>query len=226
MENSSVKRDGWFKTAVSVLIALIAILSAGVASRAAVLANEASVADSDGLDAVLNVESVRTLGQATLSQHYTAYTDYVRHRELGLLLDLDLDDQAYVTTDPGADPLVRELSNRREDALDMASTSQFFFLTRYLDGEGSYDRQGELGESWAEAARWQDLNPEAHFAQADQLRERSTHLVGTLIVYAAALWFCALANSIRRGVKYGLGLAGLLGLAAAVLLSLRIEGLV
>lgn len=224
MENNS-KPDGWFQTAIAVLIALVAVVSAVVAARAAILADEASTADSDGLDAVINVAAVRALSSADLYQHYTAYTDYVRYKLLGSILSEDTANQVVGTEDAESDPLTRELSNRREEAFDLASTSQFFFVTRYLDQDGGYDREHELGEAWAEAGRWQDLNPESHFAWADQARERSTRLVGTIIVFAVALWFYTLANGVKHWLKYGLALAGLGSFIVGVVLIIQIEGL-
>lgn len=225
MAEESSRRDGWFKTSVAVLIAIVAISSAAVAWRAAVHADDADNADLAGLAAVLNAEGTRTSNDARYYQHYAAYTSYVQHKGMGQLVDWDLGNQAYSTEDPTADPLVAELSRRREEAFDQASISQLFLVTRYLDNEEQYDGQSELAEAWADAARWQDLNPEPHFAQADQLRDQSNRLVGTLVVFAMALWFCTLASAVKHFVKYGFALAGLSSLAVAVVLALRVEAL-
>jgi hypothetical protein len=224
MGKTSSRPNSGFKLAIAVLIALVAVVSAVTATRAAMLADDAGTMDSDGLDAVLNVAAVRALNAATLYQHYTAYTDYVRYKQMGSLLSKEFEDQVFGTGDAERDPRVRELSNRREEAFDLASTSQFFFVTRYLDQDGGYDRERELGEAWAESARWVDLGPDSHFAQADQVREKSRRLVGTLIVFAVALWFYTLASSIKHPLKYVLALAGLCSFLAGVVLVIRIEG--
>jgi len=224
MAKTPSQNSARFKLAIAVLIALVAVASALVAAHAAVLAVDADTMDSDGLDAVLNVAAVRSVQAANLYQHYTAYTDYVRYQELGSLLSREYEDQLFGTGNADKDPRVRELLNRREEAYDLASTSQFFFVTRYLNQDGGYDRERELGEAWAESARWVDLDPEAHFAQADQVREQSRSLVGTLIVFAGALWCYTLASIIKHPLRYVPALAGLCTFLAGILLAIRIEG--
>jgi hypothetical protein len=224
MEKTPSKYGAGFKLASAMLIAVVAVVSAAVAAHAALLSVDADSMDSDGLDAVLNVAAVRTLNAANLYQHYTAYTDYARYKELGHLLSGEFEEQLFGTDDADRDPLVRELSDRREEAYDLAGTSQFFFVTRYLDQGGGYDLERESGEAWAEAARWVDLDPAAHFAQADQVREKSRRLVGTLIVFAVALWFYTLASTIKHPLKYVPGVIGLCTFLAGVVWVIRVEG--
>ncbi len=211
-----------FKTVLAALIALVAILSALAAWRAADASSAASTADLRGMDAALNREGVRSVQNARAYQHYTAYTDFARYRQMGEALEDPLAAQSMATEYSSTDPRALELSHLRENAYDMASSSQFFFVTRYLQDNG-YDRQRELSESWAEAARWQDLNPDPHFSLADQLRQKSTGMISTLIIFAAALWFYTVAGTLKHSLKYAALAAGVLCMLAGALLAVRIE---
>jgi hypothetical protein len=225
MGPESTPKSDWFKIALAILVALVAVISALVGGRAALLADEAELADSDGLNAVLNIQAVRTNNQASLYRHYAAYTDFVRYETLGEALDWDVAEQASSTDEPLADPLVEDLENRREEAFDLAGAGQLFFVPRYLMQGGGYDDQRELGEAWSEAARWQDLDPERHFDRADQLRAQSTRLVGTLAVFAIALLFYTIASGLAGFIKYVPALLGLIGFFGGIVMVLRIEGL-
>jgi hypothetical protein len=225
MESKSDRKSDWFRIVLALLISIVVIVSAVVGGRAALLADEAEVADSDGLDAVLNIQAVRTNNQSSLYQHYAAYTDFVRYERLGEALDWDLADQAFMTDAPLADPLVEDLENRREEAFDLASAGQFFFVSRYLKEGGGYDDQRELDEAWSEAARWQDLDPQRHFDRADRLRAQSSRLVGTLVVFAGALFFYTVASGLKGFVRYVSALLALLCHLGGVVIVLRIEGM-
>jgi hypothetical protein len=217
--SDELPREKRFKIILTVLIALVAAASAIVAWRAANAASAASTADLQGMDAAINRAGLRTTLDARVYQHYSAYTDFIRYRQLGSLTEDQMASQSMSTEDPGADPLVLELDHRREEAYDLASSSQPFFVTRYMERDGRYDWQRELGESWAELAQRQDLSPETHFDRADQLRSKSTHLISTLIVLAGALWFYILAGAVRHAVKYGLAGAGLVCMLAGIALA-------
>jgi hypothetical protein len=219
MEEDTLPESGdRLRPMVAVLIALVALWGAVVAWRAAVAADEAGDADSAGLHATLNAEQTRTLNNTTVYEHYRAYTTYLRHTELGNLLATDMEqaseEESFV------------LDQQRAEAFDSASAIEDFFLSQYLNRDGSYNTQRELGEAWAEAGKKKDLNPEPHFQEADRLRAKANYLVGVLIGLGLALVCYTMAEGLQptlRMFRYGLVLAGSLAMLISVAATVAIE---
>ena len=202
-----------FKIAVALLIALVTVIGAIVAWRAALAADAAGNADADGLAATLNAEETRVLNCVTTYEHYRAYTMYLRYNELGNAISNDLS--------AAGDAEAPALDRQMRESWDLATELQgSFFDSRYLDPQdGSYDTQRELEGLFADAARQSDVNPEPHLARADRMRAKSTTLIGLLTVLAASLLSFTLAESTTSRLRFVLaGGGGLLLIASVVAL--------
>jgi hypothetical protein len=215
MADTSSESNNRFKTIIAILIALVTVTGAIVAWRAAVAGGDAGDADLAGIAATLNTEETRTLNKANLYANYQAYANYVRYNELGNLIATDLEN---ASSDEAA-----QLEQQKAEAWDVATTNQGFFPNRYLDEQGNYDIQRELGEAWAEAQQIKDLNPEPHFAEADHLRSKANWLVGAIIILSIALLFYTLAEGMSSMLKYVLALGGTVSLLAGITITLIVE---
>ncbi len=209
---SSTESGNRFKIIVAVLIALVAVIGAAVAWRSALIDDEAGDEDFAGLAAAVSAEETHTSSNSLMYANYRAYTAYVRYNELGNLIAEDL---------PGvSESEASALRHQMEEAWTLAIGASSFFPNRYLNRDGTYDTDRELGEAWAYAAQEKDLYPEQHFARADRLRAKSSWLVAIIILLTISVWFYTLAEGIDHPVKYVLALGGtgflLLGAAAAV----------
>jgi hypothetical protein len=158
MDDSTTSSESRWQTLAAVLIALVTVAGALVAWRAAVAADAAGDADFAGVQATLNREETRALNTVDAYEAYGAFTAYQRHNALG---DLIAQDQANVATEDEA----LLLESERADAHDLALASQHLFPNRFLNRDGTYSVQRQLGELWADAAREKNLNPEPQFAE-------------------------------------------------------------
>lgn len=218
MEATSTPGADRLQTVVAVLIAVVTLLGATVAWRAALAADEAGDADFAGLTAVLNAEQTRTLNNTTLYEHYRAFTAYLYHNELGNLIAADLDSAPAAEAD--------RLNRQKTEAWDIATANQTFFPNRYLNRDGSYNVERELGETWAQAAQQQDVNPEPHFVASDRLRSRANWLIGVLIILAVALVLYTLAEGLNpafKFIRFSLALGGTFFLLLSVAAMLAVE---
>jgi hypothetical protein len=215
-----------FKTIVSVLIAAIAVIGAWVTWQATVLANDAGAENAAGLAATLNIEQSRTVNLTQLYQHYAAYTTFARYRELGQQADADWRRLASLSMDQDTAPrlswMLGDIETQRDYAFDTASAGQYFFPTRYLEQDSSYNLRRESGEASAEAARQQDLNADQHFAKADDLRERSNGLVAVVIVQTLCLLLFTFAEILRSRLAYVAAGAGTLIMFGSIVAALII----
>jgi hypothetical protein len=213
----AAERQDRFKTIVALLIAAVTATGAVVAWRAALAADAANNADASGLAATINAEETRALNRVTTYEHYRAYTQYLRFNELGNAIYDDLvnaSDEEYTILD-----------RQKTEAWDLATELQEsgFFISRYLNSDGSYDTAQELDEAWADAARAKDLNPDPHFTLGDRLRAKSTNLVALLIPLALALLLMTVSESLAHQVKYALAGGGTLVLVGCMAALIIIE---
>ncbi|MBL8057639.1 MAG: hypothetical protein JNK29_13130 [Anaerolineales bacterium] len=197
------------ETIVAVLIALITVAGALVAWRASVAADGAGDADNGGLRAMLNVEETRASNAVNGYEAYGAFVNYARYQRLGDLLE--------------ADPAAADLEAERADARDLALANQFLFDSKFLNRDGTYDLQRQLGEMWADASREKDLNPEPQFQEADKLRERSNWLLAVVAVLAVGLVLLTLVEAVGGRFQVALTSLGAVVLVAGLGLAVWIE---
>lgn len=204
-----------FEVSVSILTALVTILSAVVAWRAAIAGDAAGNADFAGIGASINLQESRTLNSSNTYQQYRAFTNYFRNNELGNTLADAL------TSASGDERTIME----RDRALNLDQTiiDQDFFETRYLNPDGTYAVQRQLSEAEAEDAQSRDLDPDPHFILADRLRAKSNLMVGMLIIMAGSLWFYTMASEIKHVIRYPLAMMGLLCMLVGVIGTFTIE---
>ncbi|CAG0935397.1 hypothetical protein TFLX_04235 [Thermoflexales bacterium] len=204
-----------FMTIVAIMIAVVAVIGAIVAWRASVADDASGDADYGGLRAAINAEETRALNASTAYTHYGAYVTYLRYNNLGDLIVTDMEQ----TTEEEA---VR-LNRQRADAHDIALANERLFPQRFLNRNGSYSVQRELGELWADAARDRDLNPEPQFAEADRLRTKSNALLAVVGVLGLALVFYTLIEAAAGRWKMLLFASGTLLAASATIAALVLE---
>jgi uncharacterized Tic20 family protein len=218
--NESVVREAGsdhFQTINALLLAFVTLLGAFVAWRTALAADAAGDTALAGIIATINAEETRAINNITLYEHYRAYTGYARYTLLGNEIALDL------TNAP--DDEAEELDRQMRAAWNTAET--FYFPKRYLNRDGTYNVQRELGEAWADAARKKDLNPEPHFAQSLRMQQKTKWLVVLITVLAVSLLMHTLAEMLAGNrLKLMLMLAGVLltagGLVALFLIEYRL----
>lgn len=208
-----------FKTVIAILIAVVAVVGAVVAWRAAL--NDASAGDADfaGIRANINAAETRIINMAALYENYRAYLAATRYREQEKLFL-----EAINKTD---DEVELETLNRDwAVATQLASDNEFYYSKRFLNEDGSYNRSRELGEAWARAAQKLELDPAPHFAEADQLRRKSNRFIAIFIVLSFTLLFFTLAEGIDRSralLRYTMAALGLLFLLYSVVAAAIVE---
>ncbi len=214
-ETSQADGNDRFPTLVAIMIALVALIGAVVAWRASVAEDASGDADYAGLRAAINVEETRALNAATAYAQYGAYVTYLRNSTLG---DLLAEDMAQATED---EALV--LNSQRAEAHDMAIASERLFQQRFLNRDGSYSVERQLGEMWADASKERDLNPEPQFVEADQLRTKSNSLLIAVGVLALGLVFYTLIESVEGRAQWVLFAVGTLLAVAGTMAAIMLE---
>jgi hypothetical protein len=206
------------ETVVALLIAFVTVFGAIVAWRASVADDGAGDADFAGLKASLKAEETRALNFVNAYEHYGAYTTYARYQNLGLAIGNELDAGGQSEDEAFA------LARQQAEAYDLAKANQYLFPTRFINRNGVYGLQREMGELWADAAKENDLNPAPQYAEADTLRSKTNRLLGTLTLMGVGLVLFTLVEVVNDKMKYAMVGLGLLvsvgGLAWALMIEL------
>ncbi len=195
----------------AILIAVVIVLGALVAWRASVADDSGGDADFAGLQIATRAEETRALNTVNAYEHYSAYTAYQRNTNLAALIDEDRLNE----TD---EDLAALLDAQRANADDIAEANLSLFPNQYLNRDGTYGLQREMGELLADAAKQQDLNPEPMFAEADSFRTKANWLLGSTTILGIAVVFFTLIETVSGRAKYAMfAVATLIALAGTVL---------
>jgi hypothetical protein len=211
----SIGQDKRWETVIAILIAITTLIGAVVTWRASVAAESASEEDFAGQRATVNLEETRALSAVNSFEHYSAFIAYRRYNDLG-----DLIAQEQTAADDGQGAL---LAREQSNAYDLAIANQGLFPNKFLNRDGSYALQRELGEHFADAAKEKDLQPDAHYGQADQLRHKTNQLLLAVTILALALVFYSLVEAMGDRLHYPLIGLGSLSLLAGTLFAILIE---
>ncbi len=203
------------ETVVAILIAVATVFGALVAWRSSIADDGAGDADFAGLRASVSAEETRALNYVDAYESYGAYANYKRYQEMGNLVEADQAD----ASEAEAALLERE----RADSQDLSISNQRLFPNKFLDRDGSYNVNRQLGELWADAAKENNLNPEPQFAEAEQLRGKSASLLIAATVLAIALVFYTLVEVFGPRGQYVMAGLGSLCLIAGTVFALLIE---
>lgn len=216
MENN---KSSLFDTIVAILIAVAAVATAVIAWRASIVSDASGDADYAGLRASVNAEETHALNAVNGYEHFGAYTNYARYSLMGNTL------ADYLASNPNLEEQESySLDRQRAEYLDLADANNDLFPTKFINRDGTYGLQREMGEMWADAAKEKDLNPDPQFKDADQLRTKSDNMLAMLAVMGVALVLYTLIEVVEGVWKYvfaGLGTVMLVaGTVAAIVFEL------
>lgn len=176
-----------FQVIVAIMIAVVSLVGTAVAWQSAQIGD--ADADREGLNATLNLETTNIIDTAALYSNYRVYTDYTVNETLQEQIAADFENSP-----PALQPnLAREQTAARE----RAATSRLFFPSRYLNRDGSYNIDRQLGESLAQANQLLDLDAQTHFDEADQQRDKLALIIGNIIVLTISLLFYTIAEGLH-----------------------------
>lgn len=216
METTSEPQDASeaLQTFVAILIAVVTAIGAIVAWRASVAADGAGDADLAGLRSTLNVSEVQALNAVNAYENLSAFTAYTRYNALG--------DEYFEALEAADEDMIYTLDTGRANAYDIATAMSINFRSEFINPDSTYDIERQLDEMWADAEKNRDLNPSAHFSEADTLRQQTNSLLMTIMVLGVALVFLTLFEFVDGRLQYvmiGIGfILALAGTIAAVMI--------
>ena len=208
--------DERFEVLLAILVAAVAMIAGLVAWRASVADDASGDADYAGLRAAVNAEETRTLNAVNAYQNYGAYVAFWRNWRMAGLLEGQLQQAA-------SEEEAAWLSEQLADANNLANAARPLVQTRFMNRDGSYNVQREIGEGWADAAKEKELEYDGQFKEADTLASKSLRLLLALMILTIAPVFYSLIESVPGKIKWVLLATGSLFLAGGLIFAILIE---
>jgi len=186
-----------FQTIVAILIAIVSVVSAGVAWRASMAGSSGSSVDREGLDTTMRYEAAYALTVSALHQEARYAAQYTRY-------------QARVDALESQDgPAARsEAEGVREIVEVLALFTPLATDSDYHTSDGRLDLDRRLDDLRAADADLRDLDPQQEFDTADQFYTETLALVSIVVLFALSLFFLTLAEITRHKLRLGLAAVG------------------
>jgi len=167
-----------------------------------------------GLMASFRRELISVVQVGQLNAQQRAYADSMLNAELARLIRAEIPD----VPEAQRSAMLAEA----EQATRAAGASSVFFQRRYLNRDGSFDMERQMGEAWSQAARETDIDARAHFLEADMLRANASFLTNLVFWLTMAVCVFELVGNLhprRRLIRIGSAAAATVGvlLVAALL---------
>ncbi len=195
METEDHSTNQTMQTFTAVLIALVVVIGAIVAWRASLAEDAAGDADYAGLRAAINAEEALALNSINAYQSYETYISYWNNNLRAHLISQEIE------KDP-QNPDNETLAVEMKTAYDLADSARSMFEARFLNRDGTYNLQRQLGEMWADSSREKDLNYEEQFAEAEKMRSKTVRLLSAVMVLSIAPVFYSLVETVAGRTKY------------------------
>jgi hypothetical protein len=185
-----------FKTWVSILIAVSAIAIAAIVWASGILGNHGGAQNTDGVAAAVKDQAADLAAKSTAIEDSVGYLAYRRDNTLAVSISDFLEDH------PELPASTYDLLNRqRTEAWDVGIGINSFFGQRWASQQ--LDKGGKLTESYGSDREYQsllsnsrnhdDLDSDAHVAQARQERDRALDLIIGMPIFGATIWLLTLA---------------------------------
>lgn len=187
--SSTSNRDSSkLETGVALLIALATIVGAFVSWRAALSEKVARGADYTGLRSLTWTEESKALHVVDAYEDYRLFLQYRYNDRLGELIVEGMENTTVGDEESAA------LNSDLEAARQIAEVNVAFLdetkSSRYLNRDGTFALNRELGEKWAAARKKNDMNYAPRFEKADEYRKKNERqvLAGVLITIGLILF--------------------------------------
>jgi hypothetical protein len=205
------------ETVVAILIAVVVAFGALISWQASVIDDGAGDADYAGLRSTVYSVRAQALNSVNAYESYGNYVNYLRNNRMAELLSGNLE------TAPEEQQAT--LTEQMKVANDLADANRSMFDTKYLNRDGSYSVQRQLGVLWADAAKENDLDYETQFAEADKGRARTRNMLISVMILSISTIFYALVESVEGRTKMVMiALGSLIAVAGIVVAALVMFG--
>jgi hypothetical protein len=172
--------------------------------------------------AELNSQKVISTNTLNAYENHRAFLAYKNYFDQYNLVSQKLEQARQA--DPVDEGAVADLSVQRDELQLLYLASLKLFNNKFIERDGTYNLQEQLGQMIASDARKLDINPDPHKQRGRQYDTQARNLQMGLIVMAVSLFFFAIVSTVqnlKRFILLAMTVLGYLTAIAGVTLGLR-----
>jgi hypothetical protein len=188
----------WFSTHLNTVIAftisILTLFSGLLGWQMGNISGNASGAYALAQRAELNAQKVISTNTMNAYENHRAFLEYKNYFDQYKLISLQLEDAK--KANPIDQALVAQLSSRRDEFQLLYLASLKLFPNRFINRDGTYNLQEQIGQMIASDKRKFDTNPAPHIADGKLYETQARNMQITLIILAVSLFCFAIVSTV------------------------------
>ena len=200
-------------TIVSFTIAFLTLFSGLLGWQMGNISGEASSEYSQAQRAELNRQKISSMNTLKAYEDYRAFLVYKNYFEQYKLVSVQLDQAKQAK--PIDEKLVIQLATKQDELESLYLSSLKLFPNQFINRDGTYSIEEELGQLYATESRKVDTNPDAFKERGAQYDSQVSRMQVALIILAVSLFFFAIISTVERLNKITLLVFVVIGYLAA-----------
>jgi len=189
----------WFSTHINTVIAftisILTLFSGLLGWQMGNISGKASGAYALAQRAELNSQKVISTNTMNAYENHRAFLEYKNYFDQYKLISLQLD--VAKKANPVDQALVTQLSSQRDQLQLLYLSSLKLFPNRFINRDGSYNLQEQIGQMIASDKRKFDINPAPHIAEGKLYQTQARNMQIALIILAVSLFCFAIVSTVR-----------------------------
>jgi len=213
----SEKSFSWLHTIISLTIAVLTLFSGLLGWQIGNVAGAASGEYSSAQRAELNRQKIMSTNKLKAYEDYRTFLAYENYFSQYKLVSIQLEKAKQAN--PVDEKLIAQLSSQRNDLEALYLSSLKLFPNQFINRDGTYNVQEELGQLNAAESRKLDTDPKKFQMRGEQYDNQVERMQVALIILAVSLFFFAIIStveSLNKTTFYVFLVCGLLAAAAGL----------
>lgn len=182
------------RTTISFTIAVLTLFSGLLGWQMGNISGEAANEYSRAQRAELNRQKVVSTNSLKAFEDHRAFLVYKNYFEQYKLVSVQL--EKALTADPRDEKLITQLATKKAELESLYLSSLRLFPNQFINRDGTYNIQDELGQLNAAESRKLDTNPDSFRKRGEQLDAQVGKMQIALILLAVALFFFAIVSTV------------------------------
>jgi len=191
----SEKFLNWLNAIVSLTIAVLTLFSGLLGWQIGNIAGAASEEYSRAQRAELNRQKIMSTNKLKAYEDYRAFLVYENYFSQYKLVSIQLEKAKQA--EPVDEKLVAQLSAQQNDLESLYLSSLMLFPNQFINRDGTYNIQDELGQLSAAESRKLDTDPEKFQTRGEQYDDQVERMQIALITLALSLFFFAIISTVE-----------------------------
>jgi hypothetical protein len=184
------------RTIVAFSIAVLTLFSGLLGWQTGNISGDAASEYARAQRAELNRQKTASTNSLKAFEDYRAFLVYQNYFEQYKLVSIQLEKAA--KADPRDEKLVEQLDTKRAELESLYLSSLRLFPNQFINRDGTYNLQEELGELNAAEGRKFDTNPDAFLKKGEVYDAQVSRMQIALILLAVALFFFAIVSTVEE----------------------------